>query len=147
MTDEYRFVVRGLPQPKGSARAFVVRGRAVVTSDTKGLKSWEQTIRFQLQDFEGPVWEGPIGLALTFYLPRPQSAPKRVLYPFRKPDLSKLWRGAEDALSGIVIRDDAQIVTAQIDKRFATDFVGVEGRVWRVIGGHEAQVLAQEALL
>ncbi len=128
---EYRFQVRGLPQPKGSARAFMIRGRPVITSTTRNLKQWEQLVRYQLQDFAGPPWEGPVSLSLTFYLPRPKSAPKRVQHPATRPDLSKLLRSVEDALTGIVYRDDAQIVSLTAVKAFATDFVGVAGHVWQ----------------
>lgn len=134
---EYRFVVRGLPQPKGSMRGFPFRGkdgrqRVALTSTTVGLKSWEDLIRFQVQDFEGLPWDGPIGIELHFYLPRPKSAPRRVLFPTTRPDGSKLLRSVEDALTGVVIRDDALIVRWVMSKDFATEFVGVEGRVWRV---------------
>jgi len=127
----YRFQVRGLPQPKGSARAFLVHGKPVITSTTRNLKQWEQLVRFQLQDFDGPPLEGPVCISLTFYLPRPKSAPRRVVHPATRPDLSKLVRSVEDALTGIVYRDDAQIMSLTAIKAFATDFVGVAGRVWQ----------------
>lgn len=39
----------------------------------------------------------------------------------RKPDLSKLIRAAEDALTGIVYVDDARITRLVVEKRFAVD--------------------------
>lgn len=50
---------------------------------------------------------------MVFTLPKPLSAPKRRrTWPDKKPDLSKILRSTEDALtdSGI-IRDDARIVS------------------------------------
>jgi len=81
--------------------------------------------------FDGPPLEGPVCISLTFYLPRPKSAPRRVVHPATRPDLSKLVRSVEDALTGIVYRDDAQIMSLTAIKAFATDFVGVAGRVWQ----------------
>jgi Holliday junction resolvase RusA-like endonuclease len=39
-------------------------------------------------------------------------------YPAVKPDAGKLARGTEDALTGIVWRDDSQIVTEVLTKRY-----------------------------
>ena len=41
--------------------------------------------------------------------------------PTTKPDLLKLARGVEDAMSGIVYRDDAQITTEYLAKWYAED--------------------------
>lgn len=38
MADSISFFVAGTPQPKGSTRAFVVKGRAVTTSSNRNLK-------------------------------------------------------------------------------------------------------------
>lgn len=129
----YRFAVKGLPVPKGSTKAFVIRGgprkgQAVVTS-ASNTKDWEKVIKFQVQDFPVAPLEGPVGLYLTFYLPRPQSAPRRVQLPAKKPDLDKLARACLDALTGIIYRDDSQVVELYCRKRFAREFNGVTGIV------------------
>jgi Holliday junction resolvase RusA-like endonuclease len=63
--------------------------------------------------------EGPLVLSLTFYFLRPKShlradgvtlAKGRSPYHISKPDCLKLARSTEDAMTGIVWRDDAQIV-------------------------------------
>jgi hypothetical protein len=38
VTPPIRFLVRGLPVPQGSSRAFVVNGHAVVTSANRNLR-------------------------------------------------------------------------------------------------------------
>jgi Holliday junction resolvase RusA-like endonuclease len=60
-------------------------------------------------------------MSVTFYLPKPKSAPRGLEWPAKKPDLSKLIRGVEDALTAIVYVDDSRIVVSHIEKRFAID--------------------------
>ena len=113
----WSFSVKGAPQPKGSARAFVRNGRAIVTSDNPAVKTWEDTIRFVLQDWPHGVLAGPIALDMTFTFVRPPSvSAKRRPQPTVKPDLSKLYRAAEDAMTGIVFVDDAQVTDAHVVK-------------------------------
>lgn len=76
-----------------------------------------------------PLFEGPVGLAVVFTLLRPKghhgtgrnagklrdSAPD---YPCVKPDATKLLRGVEDAMTGVIWRDDAQVVEQFVSKRY-----------------------------
>lgn len=77
-----------------------------------------------------PVFEGPIGIRITFELARPQyhfgtgknadalvkSAP---VYPNSAPDLDKLVRAVLDALTDArVWKDDGQVVWVQANKVF-----------------------------
>lgn len=126
-----RFDVDGVAQPKGSARAFVPKGwtRAVVTTANPQLKAWTQLIRTQLQGVlvrpgvastVALLWDAPVRVTLDFHLPRPKSLPRRITRHTRKPDLDKLARGAIDALTGLVIRDDAHVVELFTRKVYAT---------------------------
>jgi Holliday junction resolvase RusA-like endonuclease len=56
---------------------------------------------------------------MRFRVPRPKSAPKRVLWPATRPDLDKLCRHAADALSGLIYTDDARVVELIASKTFA----------------------------
>jgi len=115
--NSWLFSVKGTPQPKGSARAFVRNGRAIVTSANPAVKTWEDTIRFVLQEWPHGVLAGPVALEMTFTLVRPPSvSPKRRPQPTVKPDVSKLFRCAEDAMTGIVWHDDAQVTEATVRK-------------------------------
>ena len=60
----------------------------------------------------GEPFDGPLRLRMVFTLQKPASAPKRTrTWPIRYPDLSKLTRSTEDALtSSGLIADDARIV-------------------------------------
>lgn len=126
------FEVAGIAQPKGSAKAFVPKSwaaaavaqgkapRAVVTSDNPRAKEWQALVAAQAQTVaNGELFTGPVVLTVTFRLPRPQSLPRAVLHHTKKPDSSKLLRCLEDALTGILLRDDAQIVEHHIAKWYA----------------------------
>ncbi len=113
-------IVWGIAEPKGSARAFVRNGRAVITSDNPDLKKWEALIRFEAErvfEKDPRRFEFAVALTVVFHLPRPASvsARKRPL-PTVKPDLSKLARAAEDPLTGVIWRDDAQVVKLNVSK-------------------------------
>jgi len=118
------FTVYGVPIPQGSTRAFIPKGwtRPIVTADNAKTKPWRQAIvdsaREQMRGC-GPLL-GPVELTVRFYLPRPKSAPKRVLVPAKLPDLDKLVRAVCDALTAAgVWRDDAQVVQVLASKAFA----------------------------
>ena len=56
--------------------------------------------------------DGPLVVSMVFTMPKPASAPKRrTTWPDKKPDLSKLVRSTEDALTdaGLWV-DDARVV-------------------------------------
>ena len=68
----------------------------------------------------GTLLIGPVVLSVSFYLARPKSLPKKVRQHAKRPDLDKLIRGATDALTGIVWKDDAQVVTILATKAYAS---------------------------
>jgi len=131
------FVVIGRPQPAGSKRAFpVVRKTGIgvaVTDDNPKARSWKGDVAAQaaaaMRMRGGELLAGPLGLAVTFTLARPkghfgtgrnagtirESAP---FYPTVKPDCTKLLRAVEDACTGVVWRDDAQVVEQSVTKRY-----------------------------
>lgn len=120
------FTVFGRPVPKGSARGFVVmkagkKPRAIVTSDNKNVRAWGDAVRTAAQDVAGEVFfEGAIALHVAFYLQRPRSV-KETTRPFMttKPDLSKLIRSTEDALTEVLWKDDALVIAITASKAYA----------------------------
>jgi len=129
MTDrEVRIRVVGVPSPKGSKRGFLnpkTQQVVVVDNNPKGLKAWaravEEAARAAMADLgHPPPLEGPLSLRVVFYLPPPKSlSPKWRWLPTTKPDLDKLERASWDAMSGIVYRDDSQIVDGARRKLYA----------------------------
>lgn len=74
---------------------------------------------------EGPML-GPINLSALFVMPRPKSmtrkkGPNPRYWSAKKPDVDNLMKSLQDALTGIVYADDAQIAAAVIRKTIAAD--------------------------
>lgn len=125
------FFVPGIPQPQGSAKAFVVAGRARITSDNPKLHSWRVDVRSRASECATAPIAGPVSLSVQFYLPRPRGhfgtgrneallRPGAPMYPAVKPDLDKLVRAVGDALTGVVWRDDAQVVVIEARERYCS---------------------------
>jgi Holliday junction resolvase RusA-like endonuclease len=121
------FTVPGRPAPQGSKQAFVNKhtGRASLVEMSWRHKDWRAVVSLaaaeRMSGLE-PLDHGlDLNLAAVFRFCRPAShygsgKNSRVLKPSapnapRKPDLSKLVRSIEDAMTGIVYHDDDQIVS------------------------------------
>ena len=137
-----RAFVEGVPIPQGSARAFVVKGRAIVTSDNPKLKGWREWLRVNLRSewASQDTLRTPCSVHLTFVLPRPKShlstkgvkasAPTQMT---GKPDLDKLVRAVLDAVTDAGIwQDDAQVVALSAAKAWGNpqEKTGVSVTVW-----------------
>lgn len=112
-----RIEVAGLPAPQGSKR-HVGNGRMIEMS--KRVKPWraavEAAARQVLVDGEARI-EGPVVLAVLFYLPRPQRP--RWWAPAVSPDIDKVVRATCDALTAAgVWEDDARVVSLYASKRY-----------------------------
>lgn len=131
MRDIYEFRVIGVPRPGGSKKAFLhpKTRRVVVTDDCRKNKDWRQDVKTAALDAHIPCVDEPVILEIVFYFQRPKShfgsgknagriksaAP---LFHSQKPDVTKLIRSTEDALTGIAWRDDSQIIVQTATKRW-----------------------------
>ena len=115
------FTVLGEPRPRGSTRAFVRGGRAHVTDgNARVLRPWLDSVAAAAA---GTGWYagGAVQIGVDFYLPRPKALPKTKPTPHtRRPDLDKLVRGVLDGLTGVVFRDDSQVVRVTAAKYYAS---------------------------
>lgn len=126
------FFVPGRAAPGGSKKAFhhAKTGRIVVMDDAKGNRDWKARVAsFASRLFVGPPLDVPLEAWAHFTLLRPKghfgtgrnaaivraSAPT---HPTTKPDATKIWRAVEDALTGIVWRDDSQVVIQHVTKAY-----------------------------
>jgi len=128
------FFVIGVPAPGGSKR-FVGHsketGRAILI-DAAGEKNktWRNTVAWTASQAYpyGDLLAESLKVHFEFRMPRPKrhygtkglksSAPK---WPNTKPDALKLARSTEDALTGVVWKDDSYVVCGSQDKVFAED--------------------------
>lgn len=115
----YAFAVYGIPGPQGSKR-FVgtsKSGRGIMIESSAKVKPWREAVVAAARRAKGdnPPLDGPLVVSMVFTLPKPASAPKRRRsYPCRKPDLSKLIRSTEDALTDAGIwADDSRVIEYQ----------------------------------
>jgi len=136
--------VYGNPAPQGSKKFVgVINGHGMMVESSKKVKPWRQDVKaaaLAARAGEPPI-DGPVIARMVFTMPKPASAPKRKrTYPDKKPDLSKLVRSTEDALTEAGIwRDDARVIGYQrVAKVFpgedpeALDTPGVRITVMRV---------------
>lgn len=114
-----RFDVIGLPAPQGSKRHV---GRGIMVESSKNVKPWRSAVAAEATTHATTCLTGPLTLDVVFRLPMPRSRPAKALRAgvapsTRRPDLSKLIRSTEDALtdSGL-IGDDALIHTITASK-------------------------------
>ena len=117
------FLAIGVAQPKGSTRAFVVAGRARVTSDNRKNSGWQSIVAFAagqaLRDQpDARLLEGPVTLYASFHLKRPKDIKAKQVPHTKKPDLDKLLRSVKDALTGVCWHDDSQVARIVAAKRY-----------------------------
>lgn len=135
------FTVLGRPQQRGSKSPFVYRGkdgkhRASMCDDNKKSKAWMQEVRsaayaaFVDRFGEDRLFDGPLVLNALFFFQRPkshfgsgknsselkESAPA---YHFQSPDLAKLIRALEDAMTGVVWVDDRLVFRYDCSRHWA----------------------------
>jgi Holliday junction resolvase RusA-like endonuclease len=128
--DTIRFFVAGEPQSKGSTRAFVVKGRPIITSSNRNLKGWEQRVAHEAQVKAAEVgWmfdaKGSFDVEVHFFFPVPGSYPKKWWFAHTKrPDLDKLARAVLDGLTRILFVDDAQVTGIEATKGYCVPAEG-----------------------
>lgn len=120
--------IYGLPQPAGSKIAGRSKaGKLFVRDAAKGSTPWKRQVAQAAGEAmnDAGLMDGPLGLEAVFYLPRPAGhfgkrglRPSAPAYPTKRPDTTKLLRAVEDALTGVVWRDDAQVVVQTAVKVF-----------------------------
>jgi Holliday junction resolvase RusA-like endonuclease len=125
------FWVAGEPKPGGSKRGFynAKLKRVMMTEDCDKTKNWRASVAQCAAEVAKEVFQGPLRVQFKFVFLRPKghygtgskagvvkaSAPA---FPSGRPDTTKLIRSTEDALTGILWRDDAQVVTQYATKRY-----------------------------
>lgn len=141
MPSPIQITVFGTPAPQGSKRFMGVKGgKGIMVESSSRVKPWrEAVISAAIEAMGGPALglHGPIRAEMVFTLNKPRSAPKiRRTWPDRKPDLSKLVRSTEDALSDAgAWDDDARVVKCISSKVYPNegkDSLAVPGAVIRL---------------
>ena len=125
MTAPVVFTVRGHPKasPRPRARSIQTKAGNHIASVYAGKtdKNWKQLVAAAARDAWGnrPVYQGPVEMSLMFYFIRPKSvsAAKRPQHTIR-PDLDNLWKSVKDSLTGLVWKDDSQVIRGMVRKDY-----------------------------
>jgi Holliday junction resolvase RusA-like endonuclease len=111
------FTVYGEPQAQGRPRGAIQNGRVRMydPTDSRNYKQYVSLVASQHRP--GKLIESAVSLTVKVYRPIPkmskakhQRAIEGALRPKSKPDLSNYIKGVEDALEGVLLKNDSQVV-------------------------------------
>lgn len=111
--------VSGTPIPQGSKQAYRTGDRIYLVEANKAVYEWRERIAKAAREYMEHIgiFEQPIHLELVFLMPRPKTVTRE--HPTTKPDLDKLVRAVNDAITGIIFKDDSQVVKITASKQYA----------------------------
>ena len=103
-------------------------GRAVMLDASTKTRPWRHLVSSAAVQAMGTrlPYDGAVYLDITFVMLRPKGhfdskgrvKPNAPKYPAKRPDRDKLERAMQDALTGVVYRDDCQVVDGATRKVF-----------------------------
>lgn len=123
------FIVYGAPVAQPRQRQRIVKTGTRIfahnyTPTDSPVNAWKANVKTEAKKVmpQSP-WEGPIDLRLTFFLPRPKNRcrkkdPQGPMWCPSSKDIDNLYKSVTDALSGLLYRDDRQIVYAVVQKKY-----------------------------
>lgn len=145
----FEVTVRGRPAPQGSKQsrptfkgkgdARVFTGKVVQVESSAHVQSWRGDVKAAAELVIAGTGHVPITcpvrVRMVFTVAKPKSAPKtRRTWPGKMPDLSKLCRATEDALTAAgVWHDDALVIEYA---RLAKVYPGEDPEALEVPGVH-----------
>ena len=117
--------------PVGKQRArYAKRGNFVQTYTPDKTRNYEALIKEAAIQAMGSneILETPVNLYLYIRAPIPKSLSKKRLEaclnglekPIKKPDASNVLKSVEDAMNGVVYKDDSQIVNIHVTKVYSS---------------------------
>jgi len=129
MTMMITFKVDADPVGKQRAR-YVKSGNFVSTYTPEKTRTYEALIKEASREAMGSTepLETPVTLYLYIRAPIPESLPKKRIEaclnglekPIKKPDASNVLKSVEDAMNGVVYKDDSQIVNIHVSKVYSS---------------------------
>ncbi|WP_079708105.1 RusA family crossover junction endodeoxyribonuclease [Paraliobacillus ryukyuensis] len=123
-----KFTIPGEPVAQGRPRAGKTKYGKTVLYDPRKSKNYKQYIKLVAsQHVPHKQIEGQISMHLKIYRQIPKSMTKKlrkasideIHRPTTKPDCSNIAKGIEDALNGMIYKDDSQIVDLHVSKFYS----------------------------
>jgi len=137
-----KFTVYGEPTAQGRPRGSVSSRGKVVMYDPAKSKDYKQYVSLVASQHKPKsMIEFPVSLTVKVFRPIPASwtkskqrqAVEGVLRPVSKPDLSNYIKGVEDALEGVLLRNDSQVVDYGKSGKWYSDNPRIEIEICEVV--------------
>ena len=122
-----KFAIQGIePAPQGSK---TYKGKGVFVESSPKLKPWRFAVSQAALATGEPMTDGQVSVMITFMFNRPKAhyntkgelKPKAPFYKSSKPDLDKLCRSTLDGITGVLIKDDSQVVNLICNKVYTNE--------------------------
>ena len=141
MSNVLAFEIPGQPIGQGRPKFSTINGhaRAYDPEKSRNYKAYIRMLATQaMKDSGFTIIEGPCSIEIFAFFEVPKSKSKKfreaalngLERPTKKPDLSNIIKGIEDALNGLVYKDDSSIVSLKIQKYYS-EFPRVEIEISR----------------
>lgn len=125
-----KIIIDGIPVPQLRPRATRM-GKGIRMYDPKKVKDYKNYVGFEAKKQWGnaPVLDKALSMHLVIYRQIPKSTSKKKstqmndgkIRPIVKPDISNYIKLIEDALNGVVYKDDSQIVELEAKKFYSNN--------------------------
>lgn len=127
---ELKFEIPGSPIGQGRPKFSTINGHAVAYDPEKSrnYKAYVKLLATQAMKEQGfTMIDGPCCLDIMAFFEVPKSKSKKfkerallgLERPTKKPDLSNIVKGIEDALNGLAYKDDSSIVFLSVAKCYS----------------------------
>jgi len=119
-----------LIEPRAKARPRFFRGKVYTPKETR---QYETALRMALkkQWADVPVPKDiPVGVSVVFHFTKPKSVKRD--YPTVKPDLDNAQKALLDAMNGVVLHDDCQVVRIDAQKCYSSTTGFIELKLYRL---------------
>lgn len=121
------FTIPGNPVAQGRPRASIQRGKIHMRDPDKSRAYKQHVALVARQNAPKKPIEAPVSVIIRIHRPIPASMTKKlreavkqgIHRPIVKPDCSNIAKGIEDAMNGIIYKDDSQIVDLTINKYYS----------------------------
>ena len=117
------FIVEGAPIVKARPRFTSINGRVRAYTPKKSV-NYENLVKSEAQKYLTEPIEGPVGLYIHFYLPRPKRLIWKTkempsIFTDKRPDIDNLAKAVIDGLNNVAFKDDGQIAMLHIQKKYS----------------------------